>query len=396
VLKRRDKEPGASKSLHRSELLARGITEIYGKQKSEIPVTTWTVASLLRNQISRSHPFFGRGEEMRLAPIESDPTFSYSDLTALNLSHFLARLLVSTYSTPPQLNFRPKAVTLVQPGLTEKQFGQAYQDLRDLAIDLKLADPLNTTIYVKRFLEANLFTFAADGDNILSVDEASELLIYLFSSKMLAKRAHHLMADLCNYDETPALDIFGEELVDPACYRREFFRNYAMLWKNLPGLKSFYSALDSEQRTEFAQDMELVARPKDSLEKAVTSADSETLAGLSLYLETIFLRFDRDRNGLLEGQEVTGSPESAFSLFKHMLFDVSCKAGHCLDSDDSLEELFTYLFAHGEIPDKWDFIKWRVLPSFEPVSADRARVVKILSKMSAAQGRALNLSGKNH
>lgn len=387
---------GEPDELERSKLLAIGIPQTYRKSKDEIPIETWMIASKIRGLISSRIPFFTDDEELYIGPVATDPIFTRRDLAHLNLMSFASRLLLKAYVGDSRR---------VEKRIDEEELKTAYFDFRDLGVDLKIFDPRKTLVYKKRLLEANLFTLSGDGDGLLSLEESSQILAYMYSSKNQSKRAHDLMGDICNHggqsgswpenpsenpkvldqDKRIPIDLFGQELIDADCYRREYFRNHSYIWKHLPGLEAYYNSLSTEKRAQFSKNFEKVARGSSYSQKQIDSTDSESLAGLGHYVETFFLRFDRNADGLLSEEEAVEGPRSAFVILKNTLESASCKAGHCLHKASDLEDLFTYLLYYGEIPSgTWSFVRWKAIRPFVTIEADRGRMIELMAKIASS------------
>lgn len=381
--------------LERSHLLSIGIPQAYGKSKSEISAETWKIASKIRGLISSRRPFFRDEEEIYMGPTEVDPVFSRRDLNYLNLMSFFGRLLISSYGGSESSRIDKK--------VQEQELKDAYFDFRDLGVDLKIFDPRKNTIYKKRLLESNIFTWIGDGDDSMNAEEAAQILAYMYSSKNLGKRAHELMTDICNHggqigvyherdqsswdDSSTPHDLFGYELINADCYRREYFRNHTYIWKNFPQLEAYYNGLTSEKKTQFSKNFELVARTLGYSQEPVESTDSESFGGLAHYIETFFQRFDRNSDGLLSEEEAVEGPRSAFAVLRNTLATASCKAGHCLKKSGDLEDLLTYLLHYGDVPSgAWSFLRWKGTRPFVRIEADRGRMIEILAKLATAMG----------
>lgn len=384
--------------IERSKLLAVSIPQAYGKSKTEISQETWAIASRIRGLISARQPFFRDEEEMVFDLIESDPVFSRRDLNHLNLMSFFGRLLITAYAG--ETNWKEKRIS-------EQELKSAYLDFRDLGVDFKIFDPRKNLVYKKRLVEANLFTQIGNGDEFLNAEEAAEILAYMYSSKNQAKRAHELIADICNHggqslssmhtwgvgqeDSLIPLDLFGYELIGADCYRREYFRNHHYVWKNFPKLEKYYLSLSGEKRVEFTQSFEKVARTAGFSQEPFDSTDSESLGGLAHYIETFFQRFDRNGDGLLSEDEAINGEHSALPILRNTLETASCRAGHCFKKKGDLQDLLTYLMYFGQVPEgTWSFLKWKATRPFLTIQADRGRLIEILAKMSSFNSTTMN------
>ncbi|MBC7691476.1 MAG: hypothetical protein H7222_06880 [Methylotenera sp.] len=355
------------------------------------------MANDLREVIEKNQPLFrGEGKEITFSGPNEERQLSRHNLSEVNWMRQAARVLISGYAKSPQKRRD-------YGGITFPEFKIFAADIWNVAVDIKLVDPKNdqNVEAERRFREANLFTPSANGDEMISLDEGSQLLAFLISAKRLAVRMHEFAASHCQTAEE--LDYFGQARIEPDCYRRIMFNripgksNYEEIWKFMPGMADFFFKLSNEKAVQdFDFNLEEAARRKGySRDRYMESPDSEGFALIYHYVEAIFSRFDADFEGSID------YPESgeAFPRFKRTLTEVS-GFGKCRPADDrvvaeKVEALFTYLLAHGEPPvaasDKGlkllaggaKFWAWRQKKIFGGwhFKATRMTLVKVLSQI---------------
>ncbi len=349
--------------------------------------------------------------QMTLLP--GKPPFSFDGLSRMNGIDALAGLILSRYAADPSRG--------LEQDDQRKELTDFYLDLRGVGIDIKLFDPHGVNVPDRHFLEANLFTFTADGDNFLSRPEASELLLFMMSIKTLSSRITHLMARSCPAAPGAVprpVDIFGTPEIPSDCYRHAFFDLHpAEIWDHLPGLARYYAGLPARggaprnadptvYRETFACILESVSRSGDhrvahegdvpSPDSPETppdpnwfnSGDSDQFSGLSHYLEAVFVRFDRNQDGFLDRTEVL----DAYPVFKATLVDYIAK--HKLDpfglirSDRDYQAVLNYLLANGKTPGAFDYVKWRVVQLFDgDFRADRGRLLQVMGIVTGKDTR---------
>jgi hypothetical protein len=166
-------------------------------------------------------------------------------------------------------------------------------------------------------------------------------------------------------------------LVNAQCYRDNFFGRIDHYWVNMPRMAAYYHSLKPAARAEFEHSMEDGARKQGYSQDGMGSNDSEGFGMIGQYVEVVFSRFDHDDSGTLDWNEA----EEAFPVFKSALHDVSCQQGHCLTSDADLNAVFTYMLAHGKAPSALAFARWRYLPFFRSLSADRGTLMAIFAQL---------------
>lgn len=362
---------------YRSTLVQFSVEEVFGLPRDQIPEAAWTAASRLRDLIGRREPLFrGDDSELSFTGASLDPEFSYGALTRMNFFSLMGRLLLASYA---------QDLKRAETGVTQAEVERFYLDFRDIGVDLKLFDPAATNVVAKRFLEADLFTFDSNGDDLMSADEASGILAFLTSIKALSIRAHDGIAAVCNRAEhesgTPVpVDFFDYELVPADCYRREFFERFDSLMERMPKLGAYYDSLSGSRRAEFEEQFLAAAGLVPGV--ALGAQGSENLAGIAHYVESMFQRFDRDQSGTIGKKEAIRSRDSVLNVFGTALKAATCKAGSCLTETSDLEAVLTYLLAHGKTPSKMQYVFWKLKRPFWSFEADRTRVLEILGNLA--------------
>lgn len=368
---------GAGDSFPRSQLMHYTIEEVLGRSRESMSLVSWQSAQRVRSIITNLRPLF-RGDDsiILVTATEADPSFSYHDLTMQSGMDLLGRILAAGYAEDP---------LRTGTGVTLKELEVFYWDARDVGIDLKIFDPRNTTVAQKRFLEANVFMSSGDGNEILSVGETSQILSFMISTKRMGYRTHRWISKVCNAGiANPEKDWFGIALIDAGCYRKRFFDTFEANWDHMPLLRDYYARLDASKRAEFERNLEIAARSTGVSDKKIESTDSEGFSGVAHYMESVFARFDRDQSGTIGKKEALEGPDAAFETFREALEQASCKAGSCLKDKGDLEVLFTYLLAHGKVPNKAQFVWWMIRRPFWSFECDRGRMVQIMGALAQA------------
>ena len=307
-------------------------------------------------------------------PFESH---SFHDLSSLNWRRQLAAVLLSGYSQD-----RQRAINSV--GVTYEEFKQFCDDVRDFGIEIKFIDPDKYDMHDKRFREANLFTYQADGDEIFGVDEGVELLAFMVSSKLMATDMHNEIADYCEskgkLDPKRPIDKFDRPNIQANCYREVFRNNYAKFMSSIPTAISYYERLSPKRNNKFSQMFEEAARLNGYSDEPIGSADSEAFVLITHYIEALISRFDSNFNGSFDRKET----DVAFLIFKRVLADYVRPKG--ITSENQVEALFTYMLSHSKVPSndsvgKADFIWWMSRKPWWSFEADRTTILSIFAEI---------------
>ncbi|MGK5087469.1 hypothetical protein WDW86_07915 [Bdellovibrionota bacterium FG-2] len=354
------------------DLLRPSLEQVLGLPVSSLSPVALDVVAQVRKLISERYPsFFGEDEEISFVTSDLDRRLSHQGLSKVFLMSEISHLLIESYAEDEK-----RAVTV--GGLTLPEFKTLYQDVKELGIELRYFDPNNSLSAISRYQEANLFTFAANGDEMLSAAELTQELTFILSAEHLSRRIHNEIATRC---PTGPEDAFGFPVIDSTCYRRELFGGFEHYWDRLGGVASYYRNAKSEDRSLFERNLEGAARKKGISETPVDSTDSESFAMIPHYVEAMFARFDRNHSGTLDVSEVLEGPDPMFPIFRDLLEKMSG-----FQDTDRLQALLVYLLKNGAPPKIsasgamkfWLFRQ--ALPLWE-IEADRGRIMGIFALM---------------
>ncbi|MCM2323430.1 MAG: hypothetical protein NDJ90_09230 [Oligoflexia bacterium] len=368
-----------SRPARRSQLLALTLEDVYGADQAGLSAPVLAAVDRMRGVIAEQPSLYRRGGTevyFDSRNVGEDPLFSYAGLSQMNSMNLLSRLLMSAYAEEPARS---------KTAVVQSEVERLYLDLRDLGVDLRIFDPDSDHVAQRRFLDSNLFTYAANGDELMDVSEATQILAYMISAKAATARVHRRISELCRAPgATPELDFWGFPLIEARCYRKIFFERHAEMWSNMPELSEYYRVLRADPKRKrileaFERNIEAVSRKQGYSEAPFTSSETDTIFGLLQYLETVFMRFDLDRSGTIGMYEAFEAPDAAFPVFRGALARASGFGG-----DKNLRTLFSFLLGHGRIPGTIDFIVWRLRGPEWSFEADRGRMIEIMAELSAA------------
>jgi hypothetical protein len=251
-----------------------------------------------------------------------------------------------------------------------------YMEFSEIAFDMGLFDRRKLDRGAGRFRDANLFTPSGNGDSRMTLTEATELMANLMSGRSLANGIHDGAYSAC--PKTGRKDPFGEPLIGAKCFRRHFFDNTATYWDRMPELYRYYRNLNAAGKLEFEQQYETIVRRLGYSDEPIESPDSESFSTFAHYIETLFSKYDRDRNGHFNTEEAI----DAFYRFESTLRAIP----ELKDKDQmTLLALFVYIMQFGGAPESWiakaDFWLWSKDPSAWSVRADRGRVISVFASM---------------
>src|SRR6185312_14278181 len=97
-----------------------------------------------------------------------------------------------------------------------QEFKQAFADFKPLGVALKFFNPNSTTSANNRFREADVFTYASDGNGYLDMNEGALLFAFAISVQRKADRVHDDIALKCG---SQALDaVYQKPIIDYPCF----------------------------------------------------------------------------------------------------------------------------------------------------------------------------------
>ncbi len=267
------------------------------------------------------------------------------------------------------------------------------EDYRPILENIAIFNPYTQNIAVKRFRDANLFTFASNGDEFMDLKESTYYFADLFSSSAMTSRWVKKLFELC--PKTGKLDELGLETMSAQCFREQFFGNYKTLWDGFPAFVSSYDRMSDSQRKDLQRSMEISARRLGYSDLPVSEFDISSFAGIPHYVEALVYRFDGNDDEILNKNEIL---DKAFPVFKKSLADISGKK-----DTKMLQAILTYLIRFGKTPpskiefnsilDTAHFLAWYVLGrDIWQVSADRGALYKIIAVLSESTSPGANTS----
>lgn len=312
--------------------------------------------------------FLGNDDQMTFT---ANNTYSQHHLAIFNAITLVAQHLLKVYSTLP-------GGTLG----TSDNLQTVVNDFTEIARALHAADLSVPGWATARFLEANLFTFASNGDKFIDTDEATSLIAIAYSSGSLSRKIREGTDRAC-----PSLgkDVLGNNWKAADCFRREFYGNHAIYWDHMPLLVQYYRHLSESDKTKLQNAMEKAARRYGVSEQPIASNDQDGYAGIMQYVETLLARFDINNSQTFNLSEAM----AAYPVFKGPLAEFGGVTGY---PDLVIQTIFTYVIHYGHPPAKdwkgylhlaaWFAQKpiWHKL-----VNSDRLKLYQVIESLAQPQ-----------
>jgi hypothetical protein len=317
-----------------------------------------------------------------IRPVNQDEQFTKRDLLKLNTTRLLVEIVFRSFTN--DIN-RARSLR----GLTTDEAEVLYKDMRKIGYDIGVADPRGQRAGHRTFMEANLFTSNADGNEYINYREGVEWFNFvaasskhateIFDSAYLAWRNDSIARGQAQAVER---DIFGNLKVDISWFRRHFKAHFPRYFSNLPGMARYVQGLIQANRwLEFEVGLEEAARPVGHTQDMMDSSSIRTIVPILYYTESIFTRYDANHNGVLENQEAW----EIFPIMKNTIRDISNGAAQ---TERIQKMVFAKLLLSGEPPpDDWRrFIDTPVAAIrewFTRPSIDRMGVIKLIAAIAS-------------
>jgi hypothetical protein len=248
--------------------------------------------------------------------------------------------------------------------LTSSRF---YNDIRDIAISQGLGSPLSCDSGSRTFLEANLFTYSANGNDKVEVQEGLEWMSLVISASSVANKLYN---DVAANEECvlPTTSLSSRKAyLKEECVRNQITENFRTYFNHMPNLILY---IESQNKIDdFYQNLFEVTRYCSNSDLPV--AYDEILYAVSLmgYIEALFERYDvektsyrlftRPRNDLLEIDELNLAFEERFRPVLQRM----AKLQNDVDLTESqTAHLFKKLLIYKRMPEspegRWEGLKW--------------------------------------
>jgi hypothetical protein len=279
-------------------------------------------------------------DKMRILLPLNFKRYDYRSVSNLNLYRALARKVLQSYTGDIGRIFEYK-------GITEAEMQSFFADFKPLLENLGMIMPGNTNFATNRFLEANLFLPSSDGSDYLNLREGTQLLTMVFSGLEVNKQAEDQMGVQClvpNANElTPPekIESSPSDKMNIDCVVRFYWDHYQEVFSNLPEMTRFLKTLTPIQFHDFMFRMIKATGWKETPARIAFRADTSLLPHIMQYLEAVVLRYDADKNGILDDNEA----EVALPVYAGLIRKFSGTAAYVAN-----KAAFLYMLKNGKVP----------------------------------------------
>lgn len=263
------------------------------------------------------------------------------------------------------------------PGKRRKEADQA--DFKKLLTDLEGAvrqlglwpDELDKFVS-EATASADLFMYHSDGNDSVSAEEATEYAITALHAFDIGDRVHQNLQAYC-----PIID---QELksFEVACFREYFlhvFFNELKYERYYDKLQEYLNLSGVDELQKYMINIELYSRVDPNPEIPLSKEDLNRIMLIMTSLESAYLRFDIDKDGVLNRGEL----DLAFLVFKNLVISV---AGLGNSADGLYKSIFLYLVKHMEVPSSIKLIWFHVFGKKKNITSTRYNISAILKNFT--------------
>jgi hypothetical protein len=295
------------------------------------------------------------------------------------------------------------------PRLTINDLYDLFDDINDAVYELGLSfspDPVKKSAD-RRMQSINLFTRTGNGDAFIDVIETVDFLTTTFAGKNLFDEVRQDLVSKCYSSNLSyrTQNEFSVSCIENTFFEsRTFFEHYN---KVIPTMTSYFLKLSGKDRSQFINSVMVAATTPDWRKKGeINLNDLETLVSTPYYAENIFLRLDRDHDGILlfsegmngfpifcreikkaVGESVSGScedgekPKQIEAIYGHLL--IKRRPPRSIKPDDSWYEKLIIGKEFLVWVTKWKFRSddWTEYDATEPKS-ERKDLLDIMANLS--------------
>jgi hypothetical protein len=345
--------------------LHKKVSELVGQHKDN---KTFTLSLMQMSNILLSPQNLVLNDDLILPiaiPDKNIFLINSSSLIKLNLVRSVVDLAFAGYL--------PKGKSFMS-GIEESEFKSFINDLVPLLKEVGWLQRAKENFAESRFLEGNLFTPSADGDEVLSFQEGCELVTMIISGVMRSKDLIKTTRQSCHGHEI--------DFADMNCFRGEFYENRDSVFTKMPSWLVFLNQLSRVDMSSFTSYLEQGAEV-EMLNGEIYIPDLMLLTNLSQYIEVIFTRVDTNGDGILETDEAM----RVYPVFKMLLTKLSK-----LKDPSQVRALFAFILKYGKAPEQnaagyIEFDLWANNPSAWELNVDRMQMAKIFNFIQSEKSK---------
>lgn len=263
------------------------------------------------------------------------------------------------------------------PGKRRKEADEA--DFKKLLIDLEgvvrqlgmWPDELDKFVS-EAIASADLFMYHSDGNESVSAEEFTEYAVNAIHAFSIGDKVHTNLQAYCDIvdQETEAFTV--------QCFREYFLHVFFKELKYEKYYNKLYEYLNLsgvDELQKYLINIELYSRVDPNTSIPLSKEDLNRIMVIMTNLESAYLRFDIDKDGILNRGEL----DLAFLVFKNLVIKV---AGLGNSGDGLYKSIFLYLVKHMEVPSPLKLVWFHVFGKKKNITSSRYNISAILKNFT--------------
>lgn len=301
---------------------------------------------------------------------QGDLLYTFKALRDLNRNRMVARILIRAFGNDLG---RINSYT----GVNLKEVENGFNRLKGIFIKIGLLDPNNKTFVISRFREANIFTPHADGNNLVSHAELTDLVGMIFSGIGIYEKLKPSLLKTC-FSRNAIIN--DSSMVSVECAKSAYKPAMARIMTTLPEYLGYMRRVGDATWSNYMQNIFLAAGYITNAKGTAKLGDIALTPHVIQYIEMIFARYDLNRDALISTHEAIRAYPSFDALMKEIAGDM-IRNGDIKESE--LIDIFAFILKYGHPPTgvkektKY-FFSWKGKSEKWELAADRTQLALIL------------------
>ncbi len=222
-----------------------------------------------------------------------------------------------------------------------KEFEKFLVDMKPILEELKMWSPNFNTFARNTVLLSDLFQSQSNGDGLVNEREVTEYLTMVLSATIATNETREKLKDYCD----PGINE-DDALFEVRCFNDHFynsFLNRAGLKKYFPRLNEYVNTSPIAEAQSYLRGVEGFARDINDPNIPMNKRDSILTIGSMINVETTFIRFDSNRDNIIDYAELM----EAFKVYKDSIISLANLSKEQISYAPSI---FLYMVSKMEVP----------------------------------------------
>lgn len=223
----------------------------------------------------------------------------------------------------------------------QKEFEKFLFDMQPLLEELKLWSPNPKTFAFNAILLADLFQDKSNGDIEVNITEATQYIQMILTAVQIADKFNVELSNDCDPGSNKKDPLFTTQ-----CFNEHFFDNVLNKLdykKYFPRLNDYINTASKEEAEQYLLGIEGFARDIPDPKLPINKRDSILTLGSIINIETTFIRFDSNQDGVVDYNELS----EAFKVYRPAII----KLAELKPSDEVYaKSIFLYMVSKMEVP----------------------------------------------